>query len=165
MPDALTIDLGPDRKLSVTDPIVLDVSGQVADTVTVSYRWENSFGFSSNEKAITVTETGVYRVFVIKESDGCVFTDEVAITGAEEQRVAVYPTAVRSNESYNVSVSLEKPASVAVKVFNSRGVMIESMEGMNNAEYQFITSMKDSGLYLVVIQTPKGIETRKVIVY
>jgi hypothetical protein len=165
MPDALDISLGPDQQFSIVNPIILDVSGQVPDSVDVTYKWENSFGFSSTDEKITVAETGVYRVYVTKQTDGCVFTDDIAITGAESQRVAVYPNILKSNESYNISVSLEKPASVAVKVFNSNGLMMEAMEGKNNSEYQFITSMRDAGLFLVVIQTPKGIHTRKVIVY
>ncbi len=165
VPDALYITLGPDRPLSVSDPIVLDVSAQVADSVKVSYRWENSFGFNSTEKSIKATEPGVYRVFVTKEKDGCVFTDDVAITGAEEQNIAVYPTLLSSNENYNVSISLEKPASVIVRVFNATGLIIDEMQGADNSEYQFITRIKDSGVFLVVIQTPNGLETRKVVVY
>lgn len=147
VPDALYITLGPDRPLSVSDPIVLDVSAQVADSVKVSYRWENSFGFNSTEKSIKATEPGVYRVFVTKEKDGCVFTDDVAITGAEEQNIAVYPTLLSSNENYNVSISLEKPASVIVRVFNATGLIIDEMQGADNSEYQFITRIKDSGVF------------------
>jgi hypothetical protein len=133
--------------------------------VQVSYRWENSFGFSSTDKKITAAESGVYRVFVTKASDGCVFTDQVTINGAEAQRVAVYPTILQKGDPYNVSVSLAKPGSVAVKVFNSRGLLVENMEGRDRLEYQFTTTLKDSGLYVVVIQTPQGMESYKIIVY
>jgi hypothetical protein len=165
MPDALTITLGPDQKISLTSPIVLDVSNQVPDSIKVRFKWENSFGFNSTDKKITATETGVYRVFVTKEKDGCVFTDDIAITGAEAERVAVYPNILRSHDDYSVSVSLEKPASVSVRVYNSRGIMLESIEGKDNSEYQFTLNVKDPGVFLVVIQTPKGVETRKVIAY
>jgi hypothetical protein len=165
MPDAIAISLGPDKQFSLTTPIILDVSNQIPDSINVSYRWENSFGFSSDETSITVPETGVYRVFVKNEKDGCVFTDDVAITGAESNRITVYPTVVNSDETFNISVSLEHVASVTVKVFNANGLMLKAMEGNENSEYQFITSLKDSGLYLIVIQSPAGIETRKVIVH
>lgn len=164
VPDALYFTLGPDQTLSA-DPIVLDVSSQIPDSVNVSYRWENSFGFTSTDRSVKPTEPGIYRVFVTKEVDGCVFTDDVAITGAEEQQVAVYPTLLRSNENYNISVSMEEPGAVIVKVYNAKGIMIDAMQGMDYSEYQFITRIKDSGIFLVVIQTPKGIETHKVIVH
>lgn len=165
MPDALEFDLGPDQALSQLEPITLDVSNQIPDTIEVSYRWENSFGFTSTDKKITAAESGVYTVFVTKASDGCVFTDRIAIHGAEAQRIAVYPNILQTEDSYNVSVSLAKTGSVAVKVFNSRGLLVQQMDGRDNSEYQFVTSLKDSGLYVVTIQTPNGVETRKVIVH
>ena len=64
-----------------------------------------------------------------------------------------------------MSISLEKPASVIVRVFNATGLIIDEMQGADNSEYQFITRIKDSGVFLVVIQTPNGLETRKVVVY
>ena len=165
MPDAISINLGPDQQFSAENPIVLDVTSQVPATIPVTYHWENSFGFSSDASKITVTETGVYRVFVTKESDGCVFTDDIAITGAEEQRIAVYPTVVNIGDDFHIGISLNEPGEAGVKVYNSRGFQVQEMKGLNNSEYQFITSMKDAGVYLVVIQTRKGIETRKVVVH
>jgi hypothetical protein len=165
VPDALYFSLGPDRPLSSTEPIVLDVSSQIPDSVKVSYRWENSFGFSSTETAIKVTEHGVYRVFVTRKKDGCVFTDDLAITGAEAQKIAVYPTILASNADYNISISMENPAAVAVKVYNATGILIDQMQGADIAEYQFITRIRDAGVFLVVIQTPQGMETRKIIVH
>ncbi|HET7180575.1 MAG TPA: T9SS type A sorting domain-containing protein, partial [Chryseosolibacter sp.] len=165
VPDALTITLGSDREFSQTEPIVLDVSSQVPDSIKVSYRWENSFGFSSSDRSIKVIEPAVYRVFVTKEKDGCVFTDDVAVTGAEKQTIAVYPTILRSNEDYNVSVSMQEVGAVTVKVYNAKGIVMDEMAGADNSEYQFITRIKDSGIYLVVVQTPKGMETHKIIVH
>lgn len=165
VPDALYFSLGPDRPLSSTEPVILDVSSQIPDSVKVSYRWENSFGLRSSDKSITATEHGIYRVFVTKEKDGCEFTDDVAITGAETQAVAVYPTILKGNESFNVSISMEDPAGVLVKVYNAKGIMVDEMRGADNSEYQFITRPSGSGVFLVVIQTPRGMETHKIIVY
>ena len=89
----------------------------------------------------------------------------MAITGAEDQTIAVYPTILSSNENFNVSLSLEEAASVIVKVYNAKGVIIDEMQGAFHSEYQFIRRIKDSGIFLVVIQTPKGMETRKIIVH
>jgi hypothetical protein len=165
MPDALYITLGPDQKLNSGKDITLDVSSQVPDSIEVAYRWENNFGFSSTEKKIIAAESGIYRVFVTKQKDGCVFTDDMIVSGAESQRIAVYPNVVRSNESYNVSVSLDDPGKVLVTIFNSRGSQIQEMNNSGQSEFQFTTSLKDTGMYLVMIQTPKGVETRKVVVY
>ncbi len=165
MPDVIEISLGEDRVFTDGQPIVLDVSSQVPPTVPVKWKWENNFGFSSTEKSITVPEPGIYRVFVTRQSDGCVFTDDVRISGSETQRTAVYPTIVGVNENYNVGVSLDEAASVIVRVYNSRGLMVDEMRDSGNTEYQFITRLRDSGMYVVVIQTPNGTETHKLIVH
>jgi hypothetical protein len=165
MPDAIDITLGPDQKFTTEPPIVLDVTSQVPATTKVTYRWENSFGFSSDAGKITVTEPAVYRVLVTKESDGCVFTDNIAITGSEENRIAVYPTIVGISEEFKIGVSLNEPGDVSVKVFNSMGLQVNEMSGSNNSEYQFLASLKDSGAYLIVIQTHKGTATRKLVVH
>ena len=165
MPDALYIDLGPDQKWTIGKDIILDVSSQIPDSIEVAYRWENNFGFNSTAEKITVSESGIYRVLVTKQKDGCVFTDDMIISGAESQRIAVYPNVIRSNENYNVSISLDDPGSVLVKIFNSRGTQVQEMNNSGQSEFQFIASLKDSGMYLVMIQTPNGVETHKLIVY
>ncbi|HEY0653360.1 MAG TPA: T9SS type A sorting domain-containing protein [Chryseosolibacter sp.] len=164
MPDALTISLGADQELNPAKEIVLSVAHQVPDTVDVTYRWENSFGFSSTDKKITATEPGVYRVYVTKKSDGCVFTDDIAITGSDQQRVAVYPTILGTDEVFNIGISLQKPAAVGVKILDGRGIVVTEMQGTGNAEYLFNAQLPESGIYLVVVKTPSGFETRKVIV-
>jgi hypothetical protein len=164
-PDALEIDLGADQSLSMTNPVILDVSSQIPDSVEVAYDWENSFGFTSNDSIVSASESGIYTLTVTKALDGCKFTDQVTISGADEQRVAVYPTLFSTTDKYNVSVSLPEAGPVAVKVFNMQGVMKKGLEGSSSSEYQFITQTNEAGLYLVIIQTNKGIETRKIIVY
>ncbi|HEY0743513.1 MAG TPA: T9SS type A sorting domain-containing protein [Chryseosolibacter sp.] len=164
MPDALNINLGADQTFSSANPIVLDVTSQVPDSVDVTYRWENSFGYSSVGEKVTVSEPAVYRVYVTKTKDGCVFTDDVAITGSQALRVAVYPSPVESDSPYSISVSLPETGSVRVTVFDSKGVSASQMTGANTSEYQFITSLKNPGLYVVVIQTAKGIQSYKIIV-
>lgn len=165
MPDGLTIDLGEDKTLSDNQPVMLDVTSQVPDSIEASYLWENSFGFSSTDEKVSATESGVYRVFVTKASDGCVFTDEVVISGAEETRYAVYPNVLQSNEPFNISISLPESSAVEVGIFNSSGLRTTSMADKGKSEYQFMTRMKDPGLYMIVIQTASGIETRKVIIH
>jgi hypothetical protein len=165
MPDAIDINLGPDKKFTTEPAIVLDVTSQVPANIPVTYQWENSFGFSSDAQKIAVTEPAVYRVLVTKESDGCVFIDQIAITGAEENRIAVYPTITNINEEFKIGVSLNEPGDVDVRIFNSMGLQIQEMTGANNSEYQFISSLKDSGTYLIVIQTRNGSETRKLVVH
>jgi hypothetical protein len=163
MPDALTIDLGADQKLTPDSEIVMDVKPQVPDSIAVKYLWENNFGFSSATSKVTITESGIYKVTVTKQSDGCAFSDEVAISGAEEPKFAVYPTVINKGEIFNVSISLPEVGSVDVEVFDLKGMAHQSMNGEGSSEYQFKISLGSSGMYVVVLRTSRGTWSRKVI--
>jgi hypothetical protein len=164
-PERLIVALGPDRTYDISVPIVLDASTQIADSEVVSYNWESSFGLQHSGESIEVTEPGVYRATVTRKSDNCVFVDEIAVTGSDTERISVYPTMIHSGEPYNIGVSLPEESSVTVKIFDSRGIVQESVNGNNNSEYLFTTTVKDPGVYMIVIQTSNGIETRKIIAY
>ncbi|HEU5289449.1 MAG TPA: T9SS type A sorting domain-containing protein [Cyclobacteriaceae bacterium] len=164
MPDALHIDAGQDQRLLPDKEIVLDVKGQVPDNIPVTYLWENNFGLSSEGSKVTVTESGIYKISVTKLSDGCVFSDEVTITGTEEQKLAVYPTIVNRGEQYNVSVSLPEQASVTVQVYDMKGNLIQEWIGSNRTEYSFKGVLNSSGMFVVRLTTPKGPTSTKLVV-
>ena len=165
MPDALHIDLGPDQHLQNNTPITLDITAQIPDSIQVTYDWENSFGFSSSDSVVSLNESGIYTLTVTKRVDGCKFKDQIVISGSDKQRVAVFPTLFSTTDKYNVSVSLPEPGPVVIRIFNLQGVMMKTLEGTGNAEYQFVTKGDEPGVFAVVVQTINGIETRKIIVH
>jgi hypothetical protein len=164
MPDALYINLGEDQKLARSGEIVLDVKPQVPDTIIASYEWESNFGFSSIASKVTITESGIYKVTVTKQADGCAFSDEVVISGDGEQKFVVFPTVVNREELYNVSVSLPEAGSVSVHVYDLKGTVHQAWKGENSAGYYFKATLSNPGMYLVFLRTPHGTESRKVIV-
>lgn len=165
VPNALQISLGPDQQLQDGKQIKLDVSSQIPDTVNAAVAWENSFGFHSTETQINVSESGVYVVSVTNLADDCVYTDAIAIGGAEAQRISVYPSIVQSNEQFNVGISLPVVGTVGFRIFSSRGILLQSWSGQSQSEYLFKTSVKDPGVYMIIVQTRSGVETRKIVVY
>jgi len=46
-----------------------------------------------------------------------------------------------------------------------QGLLMKTLEGRDNSEYQFITKGDDAGVFVIVVQTVNGIETRKIIVH
>jgi hypothetical protein len=163
IPDAIPVDLGPDQYLESGQTIVLDATTQVPSTKKVSYEWKSSYGYTSDEGRITVAENGVYTVYVTDEQ-GCVFSDAIAIKGAHQQRFEVFPT-ITTDGRYNVSVSLPENATVTVTLYDLKGNRYDEMLGENNSEYHFTGQIKNSGMYLVMLRTPRGVETKKIIVY
>jgi len=163
-PTQLNVDLGPDQNLVDAQSISLDAGKSIADTVAVSYKWEGSFGFSSTDRNVNIAESGIYTVTVTRKSDGCPFKDEITINGAETNRLAVFPVPVKSGNTFKMSISLMEAGTVNIQIIDSNGGLVREMRGSNGTEYEFISSLSEAGLYLVVITTPKGTETHKVIV-
>ncbi len=163
-PSKLIVELGPDQKLIDGQPISLDAGKSIADTVAVSYKWESSFGFTSTDRKVNIDDSGIYTVTVTRTRDGCPFKDEITVNGAETDRMAVFPVPVQSGDTFKMSVSLQEPGTVDIKVMDANGGVVREMQGSNGTEYEFISSLSEAGLYLVVITTPKGTETHKVIV-
>lgn len=163
-PSKLLVELGPDQNLGNAQAISLDAGKDIADTVAVTYKWESSFGFNSTESKVNINDSGIYTVTVTRQSDGCPFKDEITINGADANRMAVFPVPVKSGDTFKMSVSLLEAGTVDVKVINASGGLVREMQGSNGTEYEFISSISDAGIYLVVITTPKGSETHKLIV-
>ncbi len=164
MPDVLAINAGEDQTLPRGGEIVLDVKSQVPDSIAVKYQWENNVGFSSPTSKVTITEPGIYRVTVTKQTDGCLFSDEVVISSADEQKLTVYPTVINRGETYNIGITLPEASGVQVQVIDLKGTVYQTLTGENSTAYQFKTTLVNTGLYIIVMRTPYGTESRKIIV-
>jgi hypothetical protein len=165
MKDSLIIDLGPDLNLAFDKNIVLDASKDIPDSVKVSYLWENNYGFKSTASKISVSESGIYKASVTNVATGCTFTDQLVVAGAKEQKLAVFPNPTGKGEANNISVSLAKEGDVVVQIYDPKGQLTKEMKGRNNMEFHFQPQMQNSGLYMVLIQTPEGLTSHKLIVY
>jgi hypothetical protein len=164
MPDELVIDLGEDQTLPTDTEITLDIQTQVPDSIAVSYLWTSNFGFESEGPTVAIMESGIYTVTVTKHSDGCAFSDAIAISGGDQQRLAVFPTILSPGESCNVSVSMPQAGSVQVQVIDMKGIVPQTLFGENSSEYHFQASLGNAGMYIILIRTPLGLESRRVIV-
>lgn len=164
LPDALQIDVGEDQRLLPGKEIVLDVRAQVPDSIPVTFLWQNNFGFSSEESKVTITESGIYTVTVTKQKDGCVFSDEITISGTEEQKLAVFPTVISRGDHYNVSVSIPETGSITIQVLDLKGNVYQEWTGRGKTEYLFKGTLSGAGMYLVKVNTPKGVQSAKLIV-
>lgn len=160
VPNALSINLGADRQLKPGEEIVLDAATGI--TSPVSYRWKSSYGMETQGGTLKISESGIYKVEVTT-AEGCVFSDEVVISGAGRQRYEVYPS-VSSDGHFNVSVSLPAKGAVTVTVYDIKGAKQLELRGRENAEYFFNNKLKTAGVYMVVLKTAHGTETRKLIV-
>jgi hypothetical protein len=164
MPDGLVVDLGPDRELPFDKDLLLDASTHIADSVVVTYTWESNYGFRNSGPQVRINESGIYKVTVTTK-EGCTFSDEITISGSAAQRFSVQPSLVGAHSRFTVNVSLKQAAAVQVKVYDLKGKRYGQMQGEGQQEYRFTASSGEPGLYLIVLQTPAGTETRKLLVH
>jgi hypothetical protein len=164
MTDALRVDLGPDQQLAADTGLVLDASAHIADSMAVTYAWESNYGFRASGARVRIAESGFYKV-TVTTPEGCTFTDEITISGTAARRFSVQPSLVSAHGKFSVNVSLKGAADVQVKVFDLKGKLHGQMQGNARQEYRFTGSVADPGLYLIVLQTPAGTETRKLLVH
>ena len=149
--------------LAAGSVIALDASQFIPDSIPVTYQWESSYGFRSNEPLIHVRETGIYKV-TVSNAEGCSFTDEIIISGSVAQKFAVFPSPVKHGAVFDISVSLEDPGSVDIRIFNLSGTLYRIFKGDSSAEYHFKGSLLDPGMYMVVLKTSKGMEAIRFLV-
>jgi hypothetical protein len=161
--DDLKIDLGTDFLLSPSNDIMLNAASQIPATEDVAYHWSFNSEFIGDAPQVTAYQPGLYEVSVTRQKDGCVFGDAVRV--AETGAISVYPNMVRAHQPFTVRVSIPHAGPVSARLFDSRGLTLAQSQGNNSSEYQFSHSVKDAGVYMVIVQTPDGIETRKVIAH
>jgi hypothetical protein len=164
LPNSLHVDLGQDQVLNEGSAITLDASAYIADSIPVSYQWESSYGFQSSEPRVNIKETGIYKV-TVSNAEGCLFSDEIIISGSVAQRFAVFPSPVKGGHEFSISVSLEEPGQVNLGIYHLNGHLYQQMRGDNSAEFHFKGRLQDPGIYTVVLSTPKGTEAKKIIVH
>lgn len=160
----LDINLGPDIDLPANEEITLDAASLIPDGLEVSYQWESNFGFSSTEPSITVSEAGMYDLKVT-DASGCVYHDAIVINGGETGRFLVWPSELGRNDFYHVGVTLDEPGDVLVRVYDLKSNLFEAFEDETGTEFHFTGQLDHPGVYMVVLESPKGIQTKKLVVH
>lgn len=164
LPNTLIVDLGEDLELMEGETLMLDAGQYIPDSIPATYLWENNFGFKSTEREIALRETGIYTV-TVTNAEGCTFQDKLEVSGGTEQRYAVFPSLVRSGRTVNVSISLREEGPVRVNIRSLNGNRVQQMQGSGSSEYHFTGTFQQAGMYLVVLESPEGTKTKRVVVY
>ncbi|MCX2739500.1 T9SS type A sorting domain-containing protein [Pontibacter anaerobius] len=164
LPGTLLVDLGQDQQLEKDGEIFLDATASIPDSIPVTYKWESNYGFSSTEGRVRITEPGAYTVTVTNQH-GCTFSDEVIVSGHEAENFKVFPNFISSGNTFQIGVSLKEKASVSVKVYDLKGNLHYKVGGENRTEYHFRIPTRSRGMYMVVLETPNGIKSEKIIVF
>ncbi len=79
------------------------------------------------------------------------------------EQFLIFPNA--SNGDFSIKVSLAEPSDIRVKIMNLISTIIDQQEAKGADDYEFKHSLSMApGIYLVVLETSHGSETRKLVV-
>jgi len=160
--EALTFGMAASQVLPVAGSLLLDASANIPSGAAQSYQWTGSNGFSSTSPSISVSEPGTYSVAVTSVA-GCVFRDTVTVSGDAGQRIGVYPSpSVDGN--FTVSVSLPEAGPISVGIYDLNGNKVQEMAGNRNSEYRLPGHLTTPGVYMIMVKTPHGVESRKLMI-
>lgn len=85
--------------------------------------------------------------------------------GTAARRFDVRPNLVKAGEAYRVNVTLAEAGATRLKVYDTKGQLQGQMQGKDQAHYQFSGTGARPGVYVLVLETARGVETRKLVVY
>ncbi|HTI91871.1 MAG TPA: T9SS type A sorting domain-containing protein [Puia sp.] len=160
--ETLTIALAPSQTLPAAGSLLLDASTDIPAGAAQSYQWVGSNGFNATTPSISVSEPGTYQVAVTSVA-GCIFRDTVTVSGEAGQKVSVYPSpSVDGN--FTVSVSLPEAGPVSVGIYDINGNKVQETTGNRNSEYRFPGHLSTPGVYMIMVKTPHGVESRKLMI-
>jgi hypothetical protein len=160
--ETLTFGLEASQALPVGGSLLLDASTNIPAGAAQSYQWLGSNGFTATTPSVSVSEPGIYSVAVTSVA-GCVFRDTVTVNGEARQRMSVYPSpSVDGN--FTVSVSLPEAGPVSVGIYDLNGNKVQETAGNHNSEYRLPGHLSTPGVYMIMVKTPHGVESRKLMI-
>jgi len=159
--------------------VVVDVSEPVPDTVTWSFSQGTTVVFENEDYAeLKFEQEGVYTLSMTTTKGSCqeTLSKEIIVQPSTDfgtdqdtnisfiKEFKLYPNP--SNGVFKAQIELQQQAAISIKIINLTSNAIMSakvMQGQNNyiIDYNINTAV---GAYLVILETPKGSQVRKIIV-
>jgi hypothetical protein len=152
------MDLGPDT-LDTQLPYTLDPG------VYAAYEWQDGSTSSTYE----VTDPGTYTLTVFNQY-GCSTYDEIVIVEGtdinpgpgEDYSARVYPNPARDHLVVDLEAGFKKD--FTIKLINNQGYLMQTRKvTLKQGRIQLNVQSLPRGIYYLRIETPKGMQTKKVI--
>lgn len=185
----VTDDLGCIKTAAATltepSPIVLSVAdtsetaagamnGSATATVSggtppYTYSWDNGADSSRIDSLIS----GTY-ILTVTDANNCVVKDTVVVqqwaVGIEDELAAginslsIYPNP--NQGQFSLDLSLQNPESVIISVFDLRGQKLFEEQTERGLQFEKLIQLNDAGkgMYVLQIQSPRGLAIRKFVI-
>jgi hypothetical protein len=159
--------------------VVVDVSEPVPDTVSWSFSQGTTVVFQNEDYAeLKFEQEGVYTLSMTTTKGSCqeTLTKEIIVQPSTDfgmdqdtnisfiKEFKLYPNP--NNGVFKAQVELQQQATISIKIINLTSNAIMSAKVLENQDtyiidYNINTAL---GVYLVILETPKGSQVRKIIV-
>ncbi|MGG8495189.1 T9SS type A sorting domain-containing protein [Tenacibaculum sp. TC6] len=160
---ALTFSLGEDQTLKFEQTLPLQAEISEVDAVE-KYEWKNENGeIIGTEKTQEITTSGLYTLSVTTNS-GCTYSDSIEIHDSYIRAFTLFPNPTKDG-NYSIDVEIGEKANIEVQVFNAVGGVINTYQVKNRNKVSIKGKIiKTTGLYEVILTTPKETVVKKLIV-
>lgn len=147
---------------------LIEVNGNVQDTVLV-----NTTSNNTSDEQLLFLCGGTYEL-TVSDANGCAGVDTAIVSGepcffavsnvsdAGLESLNVFPNP--TNGMVEVELSMNEARSLKLEIFNAQGQLImgQNEELTTNFRTRFNLSEQPAGIYLLRVSTPKGVETRQI---
>lgn len=159
----VTVDLGPDKTfLAKGEELILEPQITNKEKV-VSFEWTGDHGFSSKEESLNISKPGTYTLTLTTET-GCTCSDTIFISDNFVQEFSLYPNPAPEGK-YSISVGLTENSDIKIRVYNMLGALVYEYKAENQNQLNIeADALGASGLYTIVLQTSKGVVSKKLLV-
>ncbi|MEM8888869.1 MAG: T9SS type A sorting domain-containing protein [Bacteroidota bacterium] len=138
-------------------------------TAPYTYSWDNG----SDSSRIDSLIAGTY-ILTVTDANNCVVMDTVEVqqwaVGIEDELAAginalsIYPNP--NQGQFSLDLSLQNPESVVISVFDLRGRKVFEEKTEKGLQFEKLIKINDGGkgMYVLQIQSPKGLAIRKFVI-
>jgi hypothetical protein len=139
--------LSSNYELPAGRPLKINAAESMPDGLL--WEWDGPQNFQSFGAQVTIGEPGLYSLTCSK--NGCSTTQDITVTPAHNNilyDITVFPNP--SPDVFYARVTLDKPASVTMNVYDPAGRLISVQKGDKKSNYLFTGQINTNGTYELV---------------
>jgi hypothetical protein len=160
------VTLAPIWQLNTNGQVHVLPSITATDEAALQYAWYDGETVLSTTQQHTFRSEGTYA-FEVTTSNGCqtrfpveVTRDAIAVHGDS----TLFPNPVDINQPFRLSLHLERPSEVTIRIFNASGQLINTDKLAATQDVNYQSTLSSSGTYFISVQTREMSTTFKLLV-
>lgn len=160
------VKLAPIWQLNTNGQVRVLPSITAIDKANLQYAWYEGETILSTTQQHTFRSEGQYELEVTT-SNGCQTRFPVEVTRdalSSQGDSALFPNPVDINQPFRLSLHLERPSEVTIRIFNASGQLINTDKLATTQDVNYQSALSSSGTYFISVQTKAVSTTFKLLV-